>query len=97
MLARPVQLHKTQFKYVTKENSMYKIKNPYKEPYMLDLNLMEIRSSRRIRFSGMEATVMMAPIVIAGVYALATMFPDLGFFAECQNIPGGDVCTISIK
>lgn len=76
---------------------MYKVDNPYGECQIMDLNMMGISEYKKSKFSASSILVMCAPLVIAVGVALSTVVPELGFFAECQNIPGGDVCSISIK
>ena len=73
----------------------YKIKNPYKECHIMDLNMVTVQ--RKVKVSIAEITLMFAPLIITGLYAAVMMMPELGFLAECQNIPGGDICHISIK
>lgn len=73
----------------------YKVKNPYQNCHIMDLNMMGIRSS--VRFGLGEILFMMVPVVIAGACIVASAMPEFGFFAECMNVPNGDVCHISIK
>ena len=76
---------------------MYKINNPYKECHIMDLNLMGIHEYKKFHISGLEALVMVLPIAAIGIVIAGSVLPELGFFAECQNIPGGDLCTITLK
>jgi len=59
--------------------------------------MIEITPSKHVRFSVLETFIMLVPLIIVGILVLANAVPELGFFAECQNIPSGDVCSISIK
>jgi len=76
---------------------MYKVRNPYKECHMLDLNLMSAHEYKRTKFSPVELMVGSLPVLMMAMIVLGAVVPELGFYAECQNIPGGDVCSISLK
>lgn len=76
---------------------MYRSKNSYGECQLLALNTMGIRQTGAVRFSGAELLCVIAPVVII---AAALLWPELSnftFLAQCQNIPGGDVCSISLQ
>ena len=75
---------------------MYKVRNPYKGSIM-ELNMMGVSEYRKAKLSLAEISVFAAPIFTIAVVALASAMPEIGFLAQCQNIPGGDVCSISIK
>lgn len=76
---------------------MYKIKNGYKNCHIMDLNLMEAAHYRRNYVSGIEIFILLLPSIIVLV-ALGIVFtPEMEFFAECLNVPGGDICHISLK
>lgn len=74
----------------------YKIKNPYKEAHIMDLNLMGIEP-KSLHFCLSEILILTVPILIMAGIGFSSFLPDIGFFAECANVPGGDVCQISIK
>lgn len=76
---------------------MYKVKNPYKNCHIMDLNLLDISYSKRTTISTAEIICLTIPVIVAIVAIAASAMPELGFLAECQNIPGGDLCSISIK
>lgn len=75
----------------------YKINNPYKESQIMDLNLMGIREHRKFSISTVEIAITAAPLLLAAVFILATVLPELSFFAECQNIGSGDLCYITMQ
>lgn len=76
---------------------MYKIKNGYKNCHIMDLNLMEATYYRRNYVSGIDVFILLLPSIILLV-ALGIVFaPEMEFFAECLNVPGGDICHISVK
>lgn len=76
---------------------MYKIRNVYKDCHIMDLNLMEAAQYRRSDISGAEVFVLLIPLLIFLLVLGISFLPEMGFFAECQNIPGGDICHISLK
>ena len=76
---------------------MYKIRNSYKECHIMDLNLMEAAQYKRLNITGAEVFMLSVPFVIFMLALGALFMPDIGFFAECQNVPGGDICHISLK
>lgn len=75
---------------------MYKVKNPYKGSIM-SLNMIGVEEYRKASFSFAEATVVVLPAIAAFLAVTAFVMPEMSFLAECQNIPGGDVCSISFK
>ncbi len=75
---------------------MYKVRNPYKS-HIMDLNLMSAHEYKKSRITLAEVSLTLLPLLFIGIFAVVSMVPDLAFFAECQNIPGGDICTISLK
>ena len=76
---------------------MYKVKNPYKDSHIMDLNMMHIGQYKRTRIAPSAILFSISPLIAIGALVLATFVPDMQFFAECQNIPGGDVCSLSFK
>ncbi len=76
---------------------MRKIHSPYDESSILDVNLEEIYETRKMRFSMSEVLLVAVPLFLCVILFVGTMLPDIGFVAECQNIPGGDICSINIK
>lgn len=76
---------------------MYKVQNPYKDCHIMDLNLMHVHQYKKSRISGAGILLTISPLFFAALAIAATMIPDMQFFAECQNIPGGDVCSLSFK
>ncbi len=76
---------------------MKKMRNPYKEASIFELNMMGVHHARRMNVSVSEILFTLTPLVAAGLIFTMTLLPDMQFFAECQNIPGGDVCSISMK
>jgi len=75
----------------------YKIKNIYKDSHIMDLNMMGISHYKKKRISGGAIFTLALPLIVGCLVLAATVVPGLEFFAECQNIPGGDICSISIK
>lgn len=75
----------------------YKVKNPYGEYNQMDLNLMGCHRYRRSQFHFSEIVITVLPLILCGFIFMSAVSPDIGFLAECQNIPGGDICSISIK
>ena len=73
----------------------YKIKNPYEDCHIMDLNTMDIRRKIEIGFG--EVALLASLIIAICVFMAISAMPEFGFLAECQNIPGGDICHISIK
>lgn len=72
----------------------------YKAAYRTDLtnlNMMGASGCKALRVSGFEALLFIVPVVVIVGAVFASVVPDLGFIAECQNIPGGDFCTISLR
>ena len=63
---------------------------------LLDMYTMDVVSSRHHLSTGAFLCVV-APVVAGVLLLVAAMLPEFSFFAECQNIPGGDICTITVK
>ena len=63
----------------------------------MDLNLMDAAHYKRSNFSCAELCTLFIPLIIFLTVLGAAFLPDMVFFAECQNIPGGDICHISWK
>jgi len=77
---------------------MYKVHNPYKDCHILDLNMIGVHHFKTGKKQAvMEFTVFAGLALTLGGIFLASFMPEIGFFAECQNVPGGDICHISIK
>jgi hypothetical protein len=74
-----------------------KFKNTYKEAHIFELNMMAVADHRRNKVSFTEIAITCMPLVIGVIILIATFVPDMQFFAECQNIQGGDLCTLSFK
>ena len=76
---------------------MYKVKNPYKECHIMDLNMMGVAEYKKTSVSKAEVLLTVVPVLACVGVLFATMIPDMQFFAECQNIRGGDICSLSFK
>ncbi|MCB9965966.1 MAG: hypothetical protein H6855_07805 [Rhodospirillales bacterium] len=76
---------------------MNKFKNPYGDCQIMDLNLVGVSDYSRLKLSGAVALTLMAPLGLIGLAVMAVFMPEFGFLAECQNVPGGDICSISFK
>lgn len=74
----------------------FKIKNMYPDSHILDLNLMGIEK-RRFKFSFGEIMLLSTPLLTAAILIASAIIPEMSFFAECKNIPGGDICHIALK
>jgi hypothetical protein len=74
---------------------MYKVRHLYKSGHLMDLNLMAAQDYQK-RLSSLEIAMTVLPVLIIGAFALASFMPELSFLAQCQNIPGGDVCSITL-
>lgn len=75
---------------------MYKVKDRY-EGSMLSLNLIEAHHYRRVGMGMTDILFLLSVVVLIALAGTLTMLPDTSFLAQCQNIPGGDVCTINIQ
>ncbi len=75
---------------------MYKIKNSYGECHIMDLNMMSV-SEYGARFTIGNVILLCLPIIVIAGVLLTVMMPEITFFAECMNVPNGDVCTITFK
>lgn len=76
---------------------VYKVKNTYKEAHIMDLNMMNIAEYKKMRFSVTEILFSALPFIAVGVIAIAFALPEVGIFAECQNVAGGDICHFRLK
>ncbi len=76
---------------------MYRVRNSYKECHIMDLNLMDVAHYKRSKFSRGEIVTLLIPLAIFAFTLGFALLPEMSFFAECQNIPGGDICHISWK
>lgn len=75
----------------------YRIKNPYKDAHILELNLMYLERRKSIRFDPREIIVLALPVFIFIAFLVGAFMPEFSFFAECANVPGGDICHISMN
>ena len=76
---------------------MYKVKNPYKNCHIMDMNMMDISAYKTNKIKTSEIVLTCIPLLVAvGIFLIATM-PEMTFMAHCQNIPGGDTCYIGLK
>ena len=79
----------------------YTIKNSYADSHIMDLNMMGLNSSTRIDFKKVELIAVAVPAVLSACAFVVVMtsaaMPELGFLAQCQNIPGGDICQITLQ
>jgi len=64
---------------------------------MTDVNLIGVYDSRKMRFSGVEILFIAVPLALSALALISVFLPEIGFLAECQNVPGGDLCSISLK
>ena len=63
---------------------------------LFDMYVKDVMPSHRNLSTG--ATLCILAPILFGVFLLAAaVMPDFSFFAECQNIPGGDICTITVQ
>ena len=76
---------------------MYRVKNPYGECNLMSLNMIDVCERKTLRISAAEITLMLTPFIAIAVIAAAFVTPDFSFFAECQNVPGGDLCSITMR
>ncbi|MCD8562948.1 MAG: hypothetical protein LRY54_02620 [Alphaproteobacteria bacterium] len=76
----------------------YKVKNPYKEAQIMELNFMGIREHKKVSFSAAEILLTLAPLFAAGIVMIISFLPEVSFLAECVNIGAtGDVCHIAMQ
>jgi hypothetical protein len=64
--------------------------------HTLELNLMDCRRSR-MRLSAGALCLLISPFLISGMILAGFILPEFEFLALCQNIPGGDVCSIGLR
>ncbi len=76
---------------------MYRVYNPYKESSIMSLNMMGISEYKKASFSGVEVLFVILPVILVALAMMLNFMPDLTFLAECQNISGGDICTITFQ
>ncbi|MBG78630.1 MAG: hypothetical protein CL570_06345 [Alphaproteobacteria bacterium] len=74
---------------------MQQIKNSYGRCQIIDLHMMETRTQKNVHFSSVEIFMFFIPLLILVAALCVPALSDMTFFAQCQNIPGGDVCSIS--
>lgn len=48
-------------------------------------------------FSAAANVFLCVPAIAAAVLLAAAVMPEISFFAECVNVPNGDVCSITLK
>ena len=73
------------------------IRHHYGETQIMELNLLGIQGYGRKKLSGGVLLTLGLPIIILGIVLSSMVFPEIGFMAECINVPGGDVCSISLR
>lgn len=76
---------------------MYKIRNSYRNCHIMDLNLMEAAHYRPNYVSGTEIFIVLLPLIFVLTTLVIAFVPEMEFFAECLNVPGGDICHITLK
>ena len=76
---------------------MFKHKNHYGECQLLALNMIDVQSMKRTRLSRGGTFVVCIPFIAAAATFMAMMLPELSFLAQCSNIAGGDVCSITLE
>jgi hypothetical protein len=76
---------------------MKNIRRHYGETQILDLNLLGVSGGNQMKLSAGVLFTLGAPVMMMGLAALTLIIPEFGFMAECVNVPGGDICSISIK
>lgn len=76
---------------------MPKIKKTYEEYNMLALNLMGIKHSGKLRLSNAELFCVIFPLALSVLTMISLFVPELGFIITCENVPGGDLCAISMR
>jgi hypothetical protein len=76
---------------------MYKYKNNYGDCQILDLNMIDVHSMKRTRLSLAETFVVCIPFIALMATVMVFMIPDLSFLAQCSNIAGGDICSITLE
>lgn len=74
---------------------MYRVKNSYGGCQLLDLNMMGMRRSDHVHFSSVELFMFVVPVIVLVAALIVPVLSDMTFMAQCQNVPGGDVCSIS--
>lgn len=73
---------------------MYRIRNSYGECSVLELNLMCIQDNKKSGISTKEALFLSVMVISFLLLIIIATGPAPEFFAQCQNIQGGDVCHI---
>ena len=63
---------------------------------LLDMYVRDVMHSRRHLSFGASMCIIL-PVIVAVALLVAAILPEIFFFAECQNIPGGDICTITVQ
>ena len=64
---------------------------------MLALNLAEAHRFRKPYLSKAEFLMFACVIVLTALMFSQAFMPEMAFTAECQNIQGGDICSITLK
>tara|TARA_B100002003_G_C13937595_1_gene455202 strand:- start:214 stop:444 length:231 start_codon:yes stop_codon:yes gene_type:complete len=76
---------------------MYKVKNNYADCHILDLNLIGVHEYKQEVFTPSMVTFLLLSVLAFLTVLTIVAMPELAFFAECQNIKGGDICHITLK
>ena len=63
---------------------------------LFDMYVRDVMHSRRHLSFGASMCIIL-PVIAAAALLVAAILPEFSFFAECQNIPGGDICTITVR
>ena len=48
-------------------------------------------------FSKAAHAFLFTPVIAAVILLAVAVMPEVSFFAECVNVPNGDVCSITLK
>lgn len=74
----------------------FRIRNSYKT-HLMDLNMMDLGIHKKFRINPVEILFFIIPVVTIAAIFLVSGLEDLSFYAQCQNVHGGDICYISMK
>lgn len=74
---------------------MYRVKNSYGGCQLLDINMMDMHRSDHVHFTSVELFMFVIPVIVLLAALVVPVLSDMTFLAQCQNVPGGDVCSIS--
>ena len=65
---------------------------------VLPLNLMLVQDkSRRKPYTVLENLILFLPFLVGCLLLVVSVLGNLTFLAECQNIAGGDICSIRVS